>query len=207
MTFNYKDVCNNESNEAKGLQGRLDLKEFYKSINNAIIDWICIAEDYKDLLCNHNEDSISLYLVIYLKGFFKHQYEIEHDCHQGGHVDISIKRDRYRWIGEAKVSKGSTYSLKGFEQLVNRYSSGSPTCSEGGLLLYITNKSAQNKKSTDVLQEWKKNIEQEIDDLTIDEPDMARTGLSFISRHTHHTSGLEYTVHHHVVQLQHFPTD
>ncbi|WP_019271839.1 hypothetical protein [Neisseria lactamica] len=210
------DLRKNNSFQAKcliaqrGLIAQGGKVEFYNLINEEIINWITDVEQHKDMLCNQSEDLISFNLVTYLKGRFKHTpFNVTHNNHAGGHVDIHIKFNRYLWLGEAKLSDGSAYSLKGFHQLVNRYASGSPTCSEGGLLIYIVNKSAK-KKATTVLSEWKEKIQSEtteIEGLTFLDTHEDRAGLSLTTTHTHSTSGLPYKVHHHVIQLQHFPQD
>lgn len=209
-TFTLDDINQAISFEAQCLNAKTNKTIFYKLINEEIINWIIFAEQYKDMLCNYKEDLISLNLITHLKARFQHTFfEITHDNHAGGHVDIHVKLNRYLWLGEAKLSDGSKYSLKGFQQLVDRYASGSPTCSEGGLFIYIVNKSAR-KKATIVLAEWKEKLETEIDeikDLGFLEPHEDRAGLSLITQHTHSTSGLPYKVHHYIVQLQHFPTD
>lgn len=182
---------------------------FYQLINEEIVNWIVWAEQYKDRLCNAKEDDISFNLVTRLRARFPDFFEVSHDSHHGGHTDIHVRFGRFHWLGEAKLSSGSAYSLKGFHQLVDRYASGSPTCSEGGLLIYIVNESAK-KKATNVLKEWQDYIQtesDEIEDLVFAPPHTDREGLNLVTQHTHSTSGLKYTVHHHLVQLQHFPTD
>ena len=208
--FTLDDLQKDNSFEAKCLIAQRDNVMFYNLINEEIINWIVEAEQHKDMLCNQSEDLISFNLVTYLKGRFLHTlFNITHDNHAGGHVDIHIKLKRYLWLGEAKLSDGIAYSLKGFHQLVNRYASGSPTCSEGGLFIYIVNKSAK-KKATAVLNEWREKIQSEITEiegLTFLDAHEDRAGLSLTTEHTHSTSGLPYKVHHHVIQLQHFPKD
>lgn len=209
-TLTLYDINQANSFEAQCLNAQTNKIIFYKLINEEIINWIIWAEQHKDMLCNCGEDLISLFLVKHLQARFQHTFfEVTHDNHAGGHVDIHIKLNRYLWLGEAKLNNGSKYSLKGFQQLINRYASGSPTCSEGGLFIYIVNGSAKKKAST-VLEEWKVKLETEIDEienLVFLEPHEDRAGLSLITQHTHSTSGLPYKVHHYIVQLQHFPTD
>ncbi|QMT45686.1 hypothetical protein [Neisseria dentiae] len=208
-TLTLGDINRGNSFEAQCLDAKTDITVFYQLINNEIINWIIWAEQHKDMLCNCGEDLISFNLVTHFQARFQHTFYVTHDNHAGGHVDIHIKSNRYLWLGEAKLSDGSAYSLKGFQQLVDRYTSGSPTCKEGGLFIYIINKSAK-KKATIVLKEWKAKLETEIDDienLVFLEPHEDRAGLSLITQHTHNTSGLPYKVHHYIVQLQHFPTD
>ncbi len=209
--FTLEDLLKINSFEARGSVARIDKNIFYELVNEEIIHWIVWAERHKDMLCNNDENSISFNLITQLEGHFRHCFEISHDNHHGGHVDILVKCRRFYWLGEAKLSSGPTYSLKGFQQLVDRYSSGSPTCSEGGLFIYIVNGSARNKTAVNVLNEWKRKIEDEsgdeISDLKFLEPHPDRLGLNLKTQHTHRTSGLPYTVHHYLVQLQHFPTD
>lgn len=51
------------------------------------------------------------------------------------------------------------------------------------------------------------NCDNSFENLEFIDPHQDREGLSFITRHIHSTTGLKYTVHHHLVVLQHFPTD
>jgi hypothetical protein len=208
--FTLYDLQKDNSFEAKCLIAQRDKVIFYNLINEEIINGIIELEKHKDMLCNQSEDLISFNLVMYLKGRFEHTlFKVTHDSHAGGHVDIHIELKRYLWLGEAKLSDGTAYSLKGFHQLINRYASGSPTCSEGGLFIYIVNKSSK-KKATAVLNEWRERIQSEsteIEGLTFLDAHEDRAGLSLTTTHTHSTSGLPYKVHHHVIQLQHFPQD
>lgn len=203
------DLLQADDFQSQCISARTDKSLFYRLINEEIVNWIVWAEQHKDRLCYAKEDDISFNLVTYLQGRFTHCFDVSHDSHHGGHTDIHVRFGRFHWLGEAKLSSGPAYSLKGFQQLVDRYTSGSPTCSEGGLLIYIVNESAK-KKATTVLHEWQNYIETEsdgIEDLVFATPHLDREGLNLVTQHTHSTSGLKYTVHHHLVQLQHFPTD
>ena len=210
--LNLDNIIKNDSFGAKCANARTNLELFYKIISEKIIDWIIWAEQHKDLLCDQPEDNISFNLVTWLNAKLGNYFDVTHDSHNGGHTDIKIQVNRNIWLGEAKRRiNGDSYSLKGFRQLVDRYASGSPTCSVGGLLLYIVNKSQRKMKATDVLEHWKSYIQDNCDNsfenLEFIDPHQDRKGLSFITRHIHSTTGLKYTVHHHLVVLQHFPTD
>lgn len=210
--FNLKYIESIDLCYAKYANARTNPTLFYEIISEEIIDWIIWAEQYKDLLCEQPEDNISFNLVTWLNAKLGNYFDVTHDSHNGGHTDIKIQVNRNIWLGEAKRRiNGDSYSLKGFRQLVDRYASGSPTCSVGGLLLYIVNKSQRKMKATDVLEHWKSciqdNCDNSFENLEFIDPHQDRKGLSFITRHIHSTTGLQYTVHHHLVVLQHFPTD
>jgi hypothetical protein len=206
--FNLKYIESSDLFEAKCANARTNSTLFYEIISEEIIDCILWAEENKDLLCDLDEDIITLFIVATLRGRFKNQFIVTHDSHNGGHTDIKIQAGSNIWLGEAKRRvNGNSYILDGFRQLVDRYATGSPTCSTGGLFIYLVNESPK-KKATETLKDWKLYLEENFENLEfIESHQKSREGLSLITRHPHSTTGLPYTVHHHLFVLQHFPTD
>ncbi len=147
----------------------------------------------------HSEDEITSYLIGKLQS---QHYDAEHDTQHGGHCDILVKHNRkdYTWIGEAKIWKGKSYVLGGFNQLTTRYASGTPNHNHGGILIYCRLPNAKEK-----MNEWLSHLTSETDSVITDE--LPNNGLRFSSQHTHQSSGLEYNIRHFVAVLNHSTTD
>lgn len=124
-------------------------------------------------------------------------YDVSHDEDQRGHVDITVKKNGFKWIGEAKIHNGYDWLIKGMEQL-QRYNTGRIV--NTGFLIYLRNRNANR-----IINEWKevlrnnsvchfKNIIEE-----------NGIHLRFTSVHEHDGSGLDIKIKHFAVLLYYEP--
>ncbi|WP_417787514.1 hypothetical protein [Stutzerimonas xanthomarina] len=161
---------------------------------------LSIIQENPELRQEDEEDRLTIEIVSILRGM---GYNAEHERKVGGHTDISVRgRDRFLWIGEAKIHDSYKYIFQGFQQLCTRYSTGDSGQDCGGLLIYIPNKNAAN-----VVRTWRKRIENEgIEDLAIldceERPDMV-----FYTTHKHERSGRTFKVKHIGVSIYFDPKD
>jgi hypothetical protein len=128
-------------------------------------------------------------------------YNADHDLKHRGHVDLIVRRDNLKWIGEAKKYSDNNYLWQGFQQLVTRYTTGDFNQNHGGLLIYIFDEDAKS-----IMEKWQtylrnKNLSDYSD--RVCEP----RNSSFISSHKHEVSGYSFYVKHIPVLLHHAPKD
>jgi hypothetical protein len=180
------------------LQFHQDKYPLFVALIEKAIGW-CAKEmaKNKNITGNLDEDSISTIIGGYLKsmGFF-----VYHDANQGGHCDLSIEYDDdLLWLAEAKkfTSYGKLYG--GFQQLVDRYSSGLKGQDRGGFLIYILDRDAKS-----ILIEWIKYLSDNFSGIKCD---VDHDELSAYSTHAHSGSGREIGVRHLPFVLLHAPTD
>ncbi|MCP9308678.1 hypothetical protein [Zymomonas mobilis] len=144
---------------------------------------------------NLNEDKITIEIIDMLKCS---GVPAQHDTEIGGHTDISISiRDDFLWLGEAKLWKGATYILGGFNQLFTRYSTGIPKQNRGGILIYFYDKNAKS-----FMEKWKEKLSKE---KTVDCGEI--DGLNFCSEHQHKSTGLPFYIKHFAIPLFFDPED
>jgi hypothetical protein len=107
------------------------LEEFYEDLDFVIG---LLEADAKDTM-SWGEDEVNRALVRLLRA---RHHRASHDHDEGGHVDIRVEsRDsKFSWLGEAKLDNGPKYIESGLDQLVDRYSRGTPNHNAGGLLIY-----------------------------------------------------------------------
>ena len=98
----------------------------------------CIGQmeaDAKDFMFAH-EDVINRELVRLLQ---RTGHQASHDHDEGGHVDVRVvSRDgKYSWLAEAKILRDTGYLDAGMDQLLNRYTRGTPGHNKGGFVVYV----------------------------------------------------------------------
>lgn len=163
--------------------------------------WIKIVEEEPGIRLEDDEDRLTTELVTFLKARY---YDASREQMVGGHCDIVVRnRLGFLWLGEAKVHSDYTHLHKGFRQLCDRYSTGTPSANHGGLLIYM-----RVSKVSTVMAKWRTelkgvNLPSYIENDCHDD----RRGLAFSSAHQHDRTGLTYTVRHMAVSLRFEPTD
>lgn len=93
-----------------------------------------LSEDTKD------EDDCTDIIATHLKARTKliTGVNIEREALSSGHCDLTIKKDKFTWLCEAKIYKGPKYILNGHNQLVERYLAGTNKYnSDAGMLIYF----------------------------------------------------------------------
>jgi hypothetical protein len=182
------------------------IEQLYQDIDSGIVN----LEQNKNYISDNgnqkslSEDQISLILISFLNG---KNYDASHDTNCNGHCDILIKKKNYAnqdyfWLGEAKIHGSYNDIEKGFEQLCWRYSTGTTSASNGGVIIYIKTNDAAN-----VIRTWRDRL------ATLNLPNYTnsdcnkRPQLAFYSTHKHESSGLDYRVRHMGVVLHFNPID
>ncbi|PZD71056.1 hypothetical protein C1752_08259 [Acaryochloris thomasi RCC1774] len=163
------------------------------------LDWIVQQiQRNPELRQDDGEDRLTIEIVLLLN---TQGYKASHDTKVGGHVDLLVEKDRFMWIGEAKVHSGYDYLWEGFLQLATRYSIGSSNQSHGGMLIYIRRSNTRN-----VMEKWRQTLSQKsLEDFSSE--DCTRNSLAFFSSHKHERSGLPLRVRHMPVMLYFEPKD
>ena len=87
---------------------------------------------------NRSENSLTEQVVGYLRCM---GFTTDFDGTVGGHCDIIVKFGTlYQWLCEAKIYTSYKWLLKGYLQLVTRYSTGQENEDRGGMLIYFKTK-------------------------------------------------------------------
>lgn len=168
--------------------------QLYKDLDRVIYQ----IERNPELRQQDGEDRLTIEIVGSLRSS---GYSANHDCKIGGHVDLTVEKNDFIWLGEAKKYKDNNCLWEGFLQLTTRYSIGNDNQSSGGLLIYIFDEDAKS-----VMEKWQiylssKNL-----------PDYSYkpcklNSLAFISSHKHQRSGLPFHIKHIPVLLHFSPQD
>lgn len=178
------------------------IKRLYEDVERIII----ILQDSSNYQIK-SEDRLTIEIVSMLSCMY---YDAAHDNNSKGHVDIIVKKDTYRWIGEAKVFSSSyQWLFKGVSQLMTRYTSGTKGQTETALLIYFF-----DEKVKDKMHIWKDKLKERSDDPKFKEGIGLKgidcsvdTSLQFISQHIHISSQLEMRIRHIPILLYHNPLD
>lgn len=115
-----------------------------------------------------------------------------HDAMMGGHGDLVIRGpNNYVWIAECKFAENLTKIFGGYGQLLNRYSTGQPSCSRGSLILYVRQPDALSR-----MNEWFIRLISEDDEAETDFSQCLVSPLAFVGKRKHPRTGLLYTIRH-----------
>ena len=118
-------------------------------------------------------------------------YDANHDTKIGGHTDISVRKNNFLWIGEAKKYSGYAYIFKGFLQLFTRYSNSNHE--DGALIIYM-----YKENTLAIIKKWKiylRRVCQQVFNQNLEvEESKIRKEICFDSIHTHIGSGLKYRI-------------
>lgn len=190
--YNY-DICQ-KIKQKQEPEANNSLETFYKDLVRVIY----LIEENPELRQGEKEDRLTIEIVNQMRSL---GYQAEHDAKVGGHADISVRKDTWLWLGEAKIFKDNNYLWEGFLQLTTRYSTGDINQDNGGLLIYIFKEDAKS-----IMQKWQnyltdKNLT-EYSFQSCEDRD-----LSFISSHKHDSSERQFYVKHIPIILHHSPKD
>lgn len=174
---------------------------FVEKLYQDIDEVTAVIERGRDVRRDDSEDRTTEEIVSFLIG---RGYAATANSHQSGHCDITVEnRAGLVWLGEAKKHSDYDYLWKGFNQLTTRYSTGAPSSTSGGMLIYIRTQ----KPASDVIAEWRQRLG--VQGLTdyVESDCSERPGLSFYSHHKHGVSGLTYSVRHMGIMMAFAPKD
>jgi hypothetical protein len=170
------------------------IKILYEDIDTIIFQ----LQENPELLQHDTEDRMTISIV---NGLRCMGYIASHESKIGGHADLSVKKDKFTWIGEAKIHHNYDYLWEGFQQLTTRYSIGDSNQRDGGLLIYIRGKDANQ-----VIQRWQEHlVSKQLPAYSTFQCTMR--DASFFSIHKHERSGCEFQVRHMPVMLYFKPKD
>lgn len=166
----------------------------YKDIDFAV----SMMQENPELRQNDGEDRLTIDIKNILVSF---GYNATHDEKHIGHTDLLVRKPPFVWIGESKIHSSYEYLWQGFLQLTTRYSVATDEQKEGGVIIYIFNKNAQN-----VMSSWQEHLtNQLLPDFHAEK--CKNRELAFFSQHTHDKSGLPFKVRHMPVLLYFNPED
>lgn len=167
------------------IQEPRDYSEFVEVLYSELDRAVALLEHDAGDFMDSDEDRISREIcrLLSMRGFYA-----THETDQGGHVDLTVTSSnrKYEWLGEAKRWKGPAYIHDGFDQLLNRYSSGAPGKNHGALLIYV-----QIDKCAEKLCSWRARLESHAESYPQMEffDDNYRVGLTFSTQHQHERMG------------------
>ena len=181
--------------ETEELEGKSDsISQFYKDMDKVIYQ----IQENPEVRQNDNEDRLTIEIVGLLRN---RDYNADHDLKIGGHVDLTVRREGFTWLGEAKIYKDNNYLWEGFLQLTTRYSTGDANQNSGGLLIYVFDEEAKS-----VMGKWQDYLlHKGLPDYSCRPCEMR--SLAFISSHRHERSGDLFHVRHMPVLLHFAPKD
>jgi len=172
--------------------------EFIQVLYQDIDDIVFNIQKNPELRQLDEEDRLNIDIVNMLTCL---GYNASHDQKIGGHTDISVTKNLYLWIGEAKIYRGPEYLWKGFQQLNTRYSTGDSNQNHGGLLIYI-----KQPKAKSLIDKWKvKLVDEKLEGYSYSS--CPNRELDFYSNHIHERSGLIFTIKHIPIILHFSPQD
>lgn len=182
-----------------------DYHAFIRNLYRNIYKSIRELESNANLYYLSNENQLTGHICSNLKMV---GYNAIFDKNENGHCDITIEKGSFKWLAEAKVYTGTAKLWGGFQQLTNRYSVCTNHSCHGAELIYQTNNSS-GLQGTKIIHKWKDKIKHENSKIKINDflDEDERFKLGFDSTYEHTKSGLNYTVKHLVILLQHNPQD
>lgn len=152
----------------------------------------------RQLKQNRTEDELTGEIIISLKCM---GFEASHDTQYGGHCDIVVEAAQgFLWIAEAKIHRDYDWLLKGYNQLLTRYSTGQKGQDNGDMIIYVYIQNVNH-----VMNKWNAYlIENEKDVITENCPD---SSFNFFSTQMHQNTGLPFTTRHVPISLYFSPQD
>jgi hypothetical protein len=100
----------------------------------------------------HTENSLNADICRQLR---RSGYEAHFDKNNRGHSDVTVEYGRFEWIGEGKkvLSVNNTHLRGGYDQLRERYVTGTTSGDHAGLLIYCYAPDAKH-----VLAKWQEHL-------------------------------------------------
>lgn len=176
----------------------VEYEGFCNEVESKIYDTAVRLENDKKSFSGLGEDQLTSIIAI---GLSMAGFDADHDTNRNGHADLLVKNGRFEWFGEAKLEQGPAYSMEGFRQLADRYTTGRPLANRGGLLLYSKK---SNKK--EVMDTWIEYLGNNYESKVIP---VARCPLTLTQTtcHQHQDSGTNYITRHFVLCFYENATD
>lgn len=149
------------------------------------------------------EDDISIRIVDIISENLN--FKVSHEGYHNGRVDILVDSwdAEHKWLGEAKIYSGPSYTEQGLKQLLYDYSKGELNES-GGILIYVD---STTLGISEIIKNWKVKLEE----LSIN-PDHKLENIEFefeernprvlYTQHIHHLSKEPYKIRHFCVDLR-----
>jgi hypothetical protein len=191
--YNYKIYQQAQEGDNLGFEDD-SFGNLYKDLDKVIYQ----IQENPELRKNDKEDRLTIDIVNQLRIL---GYEASHDTKIGGHVDLTVRKSDFLWLGEAKVYRSNNYLWEGFLQLTTRYSIGDCNQNNGGLLIYI-----KDEYASSIMESWQNYLlEKSLPNYSV-RPCKMRS-LAFISTHRHERSGQAFHVRHIPVILYFAPKD
>lgn len=150
------------------------------------------------------EDDISIRIIDIISENIN--FRVSHEGYHNGRVDILVDSWDYehKWLGEAKIYSGPSYTEQGLKQLIYDYSKGDLNES-GGILIYVD---STTLGTSEIIKNWKNRLEElskdpahRLENIEF-EYDPQNPRILF-TQHTHHLSKEPYNVRHFCVDLRH----
>jgi HEAT repeat protein len=184
------------------LQKRKDIQKsefntFIEDLYNDIDNVISNIQRNPELRQKDNEDRLTVEIVTNLRSL---NYSASHEPKIGGHVDIVVEKNKFTWLGEAKIFGDNNDLWEGFLQLTERYSNGSINQNHSGLIIYIRK---ENVKS--IMEKWQSYLQKQ--PLLNYDCRFTEGSSIFTSSHRHTSSGQIFYVRHMPVILHFSPQD
>jgi hypothetical protein len=145
---------------------------------------------------NRSENSLTAEIVGHLRNM---GFTTEFDGTVGGHCDIIVKFGTlYQWLGEAKIYSSYKWLLKGYLQLVTRYSTGQENEDRGGMVIYFKTKDLPGTMLNwaKALSAYKGKSRKDITTVSATPP-----ACAFLSTQPHKRTERDYRVKHFPVAL------
>ena len=170
---------------------------FVEHVEDELASCIQQLEENPEHHHNQSEDQVTIAIrdMLVQKGI-----DAAHDVQHGGHVDLFIKKDTWKYLVEAKIYSGNAYNYEGWLQLTTRYASGN-LCNKGMLLIYLQSHSNTLK----IMQDWKTHLEGKVDNINVNFCN--KNPLALVSTHDLIRTGSPYHVRHLSVSLYFKPLD
>lgn len=156
-----------------------------RAIDQCAVDMARFPKETGD----QSEDQLSIMLILQLK---RYGFSASHDATSGGHCDIVIEENPdLLWLGEAKkvTGKQNAHISSGYDQLMDRYSTGLPSQDKGALVIFCN-----AARIDEILESWSKHLVQKYEGVEIELYD--KDNVFFRSRSIHHKTGRQYNVRH-----------
>lgn len=173
-------------------------EKFVELIERAIDHVLTIMGRNPELRKDRSEDELTIELVTNLQMM---SFNARHDTKIGGHCDVVIEgNNNHSWLGEAKKHSAYDWLMKGFQQLITRYSTGNQNEDRGGFIIY-----SYNKDLNGMINEWQARLKAEFPKLRITQ--CTRHKMAFLTADEHTRSGRTYIVRHMPLSLYFDPRD
>ena len=193
-------ACKKISGRSKRISKLENIQKIHEIINK--LD----ASDKKELLTFVSktlEDDISIRIIDIISE--NRNFLASHEGYHNGRVDILVDSWDYehKWLGEAKIYSGPSYTEQGLKQLIYDYSKGEMNES-GGILIYVD---STTLGISEIIKNWEtkltelsKNPDHKLKNITF-EYDPKNKRILF-TQHIHHLSKEPYRIRHFCVDLR-----